>query len=387
MQSSTMDDKRALLGEATKSAGSRMGEINLKELFPELIGRSSQMYQLLEKVYKASCTDSPVLIYGDSGTGKELIASALHRLSLRAHKRFVPINCSAIPENLLESELFGYEKGAFTGASTRRAGHFEIASGGTIFLDEIGDMPANLQVKLLRVLQEKQFTPIGSTALHKADVRIIAATNVDLEEAVKNRKFRLDLYYRLNVLPIRLPALKDRGEDIELLLDHFMNQMNLRHQLANPCFLSPETLAILKAYNWPGNVRELQNLIERLVIMGGGGMIQANELPNEILAYHLNHSIERTYGVQSKPASVDDQGQVTQEEPKANSEFRLLPEEGIDLTAIVETLENNFIIQALERTQYNKNQAAKLLGINRTTLVERIKKRKLAPLNSPSREL
>jgi len=212
--------------------------------FPEIIGRSIPMMNVLETVSKVARSDSAVLIYGESGTGKELIAKALHRLSPRADKAFVAINCSAIPELLLESELFGYEKGAFTGADKRRAGKFEHASGGTIFLDEIGDMPAQLQAKLLRVLQEKRFTPIGSNESREADVRIIAATNVDLESAVKKQTFRLDLYYRLNVLPVQLPALRERSEDIPSLLEHFLEISNRAG--GGGCWFTPEAVDVLK---------------------------------------------------------------------------------------------------------------------------------------------
>lgn len=387
------DEKSALIGESAHPLN-RMARASgdLDSLFPEFIGRSPLMVDLMKHIHKAATTDSPVLIYGESGTGKELVAAALHRLSGRSNRRFVPINCSAIPEDLLETELFGHEKGAFTGASQRRIGHFEAAKGGTIFLDEIGDMPPKLQVKLLRVLQEKQFSPVGSSALHKADVRIVAATNVNLEEAVQAKTFRLDLFYRLNVLPMTLPPLRARGDDIQRLLEHFLQVHNNQHH-GLACHFSSEAMNILRQYSWPGNVRELQNLIERLVIMSNTGVIQPADLPQEILRFHLD---QQTMG--NKPSSMQPPAvnlspitsapmPATEPQTPRQSGPSLLPDSGINLTQLIEQLENSYILQALERTNNNKNKAAKLLGINRTTLVERIKKRGLMPLNSPSREL
>ena len=366
-----MDGRNALLGNSGFITQSEGEEVNLKAVFPEIIGRSQAIQNLLRIVHKAAQTDSSVLIYGESGTGKELIASALHRLSPRAINRFIPINCSAIPESLLESELFGHEKGAFTGAGSKRIGRFEAAHEGTIFLDEIGDMPLSLQAKLLRVLQEKQLTPIGSSQLLDINVRVIAATNLDLEEAVKDNQFRLDLFYRLNVLPIVLPPLREREGDVVMLVEHFLDLMNRRYPAKKPCHFSPEALHLLEHYAWPGNVRELQNVMERLVVISSGGLITKDQLPKEILN-------------PKTPVSPPKEA-LPKEAPPLTS--NLLPDQGIDLTEIMETLENSYILQALEKTNNNKNQAAKLLGLNRTTLVERIKKRNLAPLNQPSREL
>jgi sigma-54 specific flagellar transcriptional regulator A len=362
--------------------------------FPEIVGRSPAMLKVLETVSKVARSDGAVLITGESGTGKELIASAIHRLSLRNDRPYVPINTSAVPDTLLESEFFGHEKGAFTNAHQRRAGKFELAHTGTLFLDEIGDMPLALQAKLLRVLQEKKFTPLGGNDYHDANVRIIAATNRDLEEAVRANTFRRDLFYRLNVLPIVLPALRERPTDIPDLLEHYVEVSNRMHGVVEPCWLDDEVVVLLAAFHWPGNVRQLQNVVERLVVMKGGGAITRADLPIELIESIDAGSTEALPPVETRspmpaltlpraqqspgvriPADFGERGLAT------------LPSEGLDLVRFVEALENDLIRQALERTGNNRNQAAKLLGLNRTTLVERIKKRKLGPLNEPSKEL
>lgn len=335
------------------------------ELFPEIIGKSPALIQVLNLVKKIAHSSSAVLILGQSGTGKELIASAIHRLSERKDKKFVAINCSAIPEDLLEAELFGYEKGAFTGATKRRIGYFGVADGGTIFLDEIGDTPARLQSKLLRVLQEKQYTPIGSNSVRDVDVRIIAATNRDLENAVKENQFRLDLFYRLNVLPITLPSLKERKEDIALLIKYFSERLNSRHSIDSQSWFDQEAIEILSEYYWPGNVRQLQNLVERLLITHSGGAIKAKDLPLEFLM-HQEVDASRKNQASGEEPSISRQGAVSK-----------LPKEGFNLDEYLENLENDFILQALERANNNKSQASKLLGLNRTTLVEKLKKRKI----------
>jgi sigma-54 specific flagellar transcriptional regulator A len=360
--------------------------------FPEIVGRSPAMLKVLETVSKVARSDGAVLITGESGTGKELIASAIHRLSLRNDRPYVPINTSAVPDTLLESEFFGHEKGAFTNAHQRRAGKFELAHTGTLFLDEIGDMPLALQAKLLRVLQEKKFTPLGGNDYHDANVRIIAATNRDLEEAVRANTFRRDLFYRLNVLPIVLPALRERPTDIPDLLEHYVEVSNRMHGVVEPCWLDDEVIALLGAFHWPGNVRQLQNVVERLVVMKGGGAITRADLPVELIESIDAGSTESLPPVEAKSPTL------TLPRPQQSAGVRIpadfgehglatLPSEGLDLVRFVEALENDLIRQALERTGNNRNQAAKLLGLNRTTLVERIKKRKLGPLNEPSKEL
>src|SRR5204862_2773689 len=250
--------------------------------FEGIIGRHPTMEAIFEVIRRVAPTDATVLITGDSGTGKELVASALHRLSTRAAGRLVPVHCGAIPEELLESEMFGHERGAFTGAICSRVGRFRLADGGTIFLDEIGDMSPKLQVKLLRVLENGMFEPVGGVTTQCVDVRIVAATNRNLEEAVAERRFREDLYYRLRVVPIEMPALRDRREDIPLLVDWFLGHLHRVKGL--PRFeITEDALAILSAYHWPGNVRELKNLLEQLVVLGDNErVIRPEHLPSQL---------------------------------------------------------------------------------------------------------
>lgn len=380
---------------------------NWHHAFPEIVGRSQAMSRVLETVAKISRSESSVLINGESGTGKELIARAIHRLSARNHKPFIAINCSAIPENLLETELFGHEKGAFTGAIQRHFGVFQRADGGTLFLDEIGDMAPSLQSKLLRVLQEKTFTPVGGKEICKADVRVIAATHVDLEMAINNGLFRSDLYYRINVLPVNLPALRERSEDIPMLLNHFVELSNRMHPQQQLCWFTQDAARILSHQSWPGNIRQLQNLVERLVVMRGGGPIGVEHLPSDYSrssstpsvhgtneSHQNRHSgpirIEHTSAGQPFPGGTS----LAHLNPRPGvgsmtmpADFGTLPPEGLNLIEFIENLENSLITQALQRTDNNRNQAARLLGMNRTTLVERIKKRKLSPMNPASEEL
>ena len=245
--------------------------------FEQIIGNSSALEAVLEQVERVAPTDSTVIIQGETGTGKELIAHAIHNLSSRCGRPFVRLNCAAIPLDLLESELFGHEKGAFTGAIAQKIGRFELADKGTLFLDEIGDIPPALQPKLLRVLQEQEFERLGSTRTHQVDVRLVAATNRDLEEMVNHGQFRSDLYYRLNVFPIQLPPLRERREDIPALVTHFVERFG-RRMSREIDQIPPETMSALSSYRWPGNIRELQNLIERAVILSNGGVLP-NPLP------------------------------------------------------------------------------------------------------------
>lgn len=325
-----------------------------------IIGNSRQMVSLFEMIEKVAESSATVLIQGESGTGKELAARAIHQLSGRSNRNFVPINCAAIPEDLLESELFGHVKGSFTGAYANRVGRFEIADKGTLFLDEIGDMKANLQVKLLRVLQTKEFEPVGSTRSQKVDVRIIAATNKNLDEQVASRDFREDLYYRLSVIPITIPPLRERSEDIPLLINHFLAQFNRDKRRLVKGF-TRDSLEILCDYGWPGNVRELENLVERMVTIKEGGFIAPDDLPEKYL-------------VSSKAAPVS---MAVSSHTTANTAFEDLPPEGMCLNSAVDAFENRLILQALTRTGGNKKEAATLLNLKRTTLIEKLKKKNL----------
>jgi DNA-binding NtrC family response regulator len=328
-------------------------ELHKKYHFEHIIGQSEGIQQMLSLIERVSDSDATVLVTGDSGTGKELVARAIHYNSPRADQPFVAINCGAIPSELLESELFGHIKGAFTGAISNRIGRFEMADGGTIFLDEIGDLEPALQVKLLRVLQEKTFEPVGSAKSMQVNVRVIAATNKNLELMASDGRFREDLYYRLNVIPILVPALRDRKTDIPLLLSHFTT-IFARHKGRGLTGIAPDALEMLMQYSWPGNIRELENLVERMTILKGSGRLELNDLP-----------------VKYRSTGAANQTIVASE----------IPDEGMDFNTAVDQFENNLILRALEKTGWNRNQAALILRLNRTTLVEKIKKKGLRPPN------
>jgi DNA-binding NtrC family response regulator len=321
-------------------------ELKKKYSHTNIIGNSKPMQNVFGLIGKVADTDITILIQGPSGTGKELIARAIHYDGIRSDKPLVVINCGAIPEALLESELFGHEKGAFTGAHTSRTGRFEMANGGTIFLDEVGEMSPALQVKLLRVLQEQEFERVGGTKTIHVDVRIIAATNKNLTAAINNNTFREDLYYRLNVILIKAPPLKQRRSDIPLLISYFLKKFQKKDKETITGF-SPDAMNAMLEFGWPGNVRELENVIRQLIVLCENQIVEFEDLPEHI---------------QQTEISV------------TGSEAAPFPEERLSLDNAVKVYERKLIIEALEKSNGIKAKAAKLLNIKRTTLVEKIKK-------------
>ncbi|MFQ5957682.1 MAG: sigma-54 dependent transcriptional regulator, partial [Candidatus Brocadiales bacterium] len=332
--------KRALEKRRLQTEISHLEErIKKKYQFQNIVGSSGPMQEVFAMVHKVAATDSSVIIYGESGTGKELIAQAIHANSGRCESTFVKLNCVAIPEGLLESELFGHEKGAFTGAMQQKMGKFELANGGTIFLDEIGDMTLATQAKILRVLQQREFERVGGTKTIWTDVRIIAATNKDLQKAVEDKQFREDLYFRLNVVPLYMPPLRERKEDIPLLVEHFITEAS--EKVKKPISgISADALDMLMEYNWPGNVRELENCIERAAVISSGDFIVKDCLP-----LYIATTGERQ----------ESEGKGTIDE------------------ALVQT-EKKLIVDALKQTRGVQVKAAKLLGITERSLWHRIKK-------------
>ncbi|GAB7028346.1 sigma-54-dependent transcriptional regulator [Geotalea toluenoxydans] len=346
-----IDELRIIIDKAVEKNRLVNENVYLKEQlrdryeFANIIGSSEAMQQVFSRMKKIIKTDSTVLILGESGTGKELVAKAVHFNGARRDKPFIAINCSAIPENLLESELFGHTRGSFTGAIKDKVGKFEAANHGTIFLDEIGTLPMHLQTKLLRVLQEQEVEKVGSNKPIKLDARVISATNVDLEQEVKRGTFREDLYYRLNVIPINIPPLRERTEDIFLLVRHFLEK-NCREMKRPAMSIDKEAYEALEFYQWPGNVRELENVIERIVALTEGDHISLNDLPP---------NIARAYGEQERAST-----KVT--------------EDGVDMAKTVNDIERKMISDALVLAKGVKARAAAMLKLNRTTLVEKMKR-------------
>ena len=320
-------------------------QLKKKYKFENFIGDSLQMNKVFRTIEKVADTTSTILILGESGTGKELVARAIHYHSVRHDKPLIPVNCGAIPEELLESELFGHEKGAFTNAIRTRIGRFELAHGGTIFLDEVAEMSPHLQVKLLRVLQDQEFERLGGTKTIKCDVRILAATNKDPDKLVEEGSFREDLYYRLKVIPIRLPPLRERKTDIPLLIHHFFEPMSKKKKKKIKG-ISKDVMKALIRYDWPGNVRELENIMERMIILSEGSTLTLDDLPEKV---SQKHAAEERLPM-------------------------MIPDDGFSLTHAINDYERQLIISALEKADWVKNRAAKLLNMNRTTLVEKIKK-------------
>lgn len=333
------------------------------QLFRSLVGTSRTVQSVRQLMEQVADKDVSVLITGESGTGKEVVARNLHYHSPRRGKPFVPVNCGAIPAELLESELFGHEKGAFTGAITSRIGRFEMAEGGTLFLDEIGDMPLNMQVKILRVLQERTYERVGSNRTQSANVRVIAATHKHLEDMIETGDFREDLYYRLNVFPIEMPALRDRVEDIPLLINELISRMEKEKR--GSVRLNSAAIMSLCRHNWPGNVRELANLVERLAIMHPYGVIGVQELPKKF-RYVDDYDENRPVEDSGMPSSI--LGLAGLDAPA------LLPVNGIDLKDYLSNLEKQLIQQALDEAGGVVARAAEKLRIRRTTLVEKVRK-------------
>ncbi len=335
-----------------------------------LVGSSPALRQTTQLLGKVAGTDSTVLILGESGTGKELVAQCLHRQSPRHQGPFVAVNCGAIPAELMESELFGHEKGAFTGALVTRKGRFELAEGGTLFLDEVAEMAPSMQVKLLRVLQERQFERVGGAKPMETNVRVIAATHRNLEERIAEKLFREDLYYRLNVFPVELPPLRERGDDVFLLLDYFCHQRAA--QGFAPFRLAEDVRSVLRNYSWPGNVRELQNLVERFSILRAGEEVQLMDLPRNMLS--------KTEACDEVEESIALRSLWQDEEPAATPKpERLLPDGPFDLKHYLEELERGFLLEALEVCDHVVSRAADRLGLRRTTLVEKLRKYAIQP--------
>ncbi|AVQ86871.1 sigma-54-dependent Fis family transcriptional regulator [Plesiomonas shigelloides] len=345
---------------------------NRRELLRSLTGNSFAIKKLRQLIIKVAPTDSNVMIFGESGTGKEIVARNIHQYSDRHEKPFIAINCGAIPSELLESELFGYEKGAFTGAISSRKGKFELAEGGTIFLDEIGDMPTSMQVKLLRILQEKAFERVGGNKTISLNVRVIAATHQKLENMVLTGRFRQDLYYRINVFPIEIPSLKERIDDIPLLVNYFIEKLS---PVGVKIDFTPDALSSLCKYEWPGNIRELSNLIERLTITHPNQLIDSFDLPDK---YKDKENIPCKGGCSIN--EVEDTNKrycfygTSKYDKKYFKQIALLPEEGVVLKSKIDDVERNFIKKSLEIESGVIARAANLLGMKRTTLVEKMRK-------------
>ncbi len=339
---------------ATRSARASRPQLTVEQHQDSIVGQSEPMQQVFKMVGRVAHSDAPVMITGESGTGKELVARAIHTYSGRAEKSFVAINCAAIPEQLLESELFGHEKGSFTGATSQRVGRFEQSDGGTLFLDEIGDMPLSLQGKILRVLQDGEFSRVGGNASIRTNVRIVAATNRNLESEVSEKKFREDLFYRLNVVRVHLPPLRQRIEDIRLLAEYFVKRVATEKHLPK-LKLSEEAVRVLESHNWPGNVRELENTIQRACVLATSDILLAKDIPLGIAATEPAAAAV----VMSNEAAIE----VLLRSAQSDAGVELLP-----------WLEREFTVYAMRQTNGNQVQAAKLLGITRATLRKRLER-------------
>ncbi len=350
-----------------------VAEVSNRITYHGMIGSTDLMQQLFDMITRIADDDLvTVLIRGESGTGKEMVAKAIHAESRRRDKNFVPVNCAAIPDDLLESELFGYTKGAFTGASANKLGRIQYADQGTLFLDEIGDMKASLQAKLLRVIQEKEFEPVGALKSIPVNTRILAATHCDLEKLVREGRFREDLYYRISVIPLNIPSLKERIADIPLLIDAFLEKYS-HHRGREPFTFSPRAMAALSHYEWRGNVRELENLIQHMSILYSGKIIQQGDLPEKF----------QNVIIPAEEHNEDEQRICTAPQPENMATSRqsfAWPEGQIDFNELINDFETQLIVQAMKLTEGNKKEAARLLNLKRTTLLEKIKKKDIEGL-------
>ena len=353
-----------------------------------IVGNSPLILELKKLLTQVSDTDASILILGESGTGKELVARAIHNLSSRSSNSFIPVNCGAIPKDLLETELFGHKKGAFTGAYSDRKGRFHLADKGTIFLDEIGDMQLDMQVKLLRVLQEKVVDPVGSNSPVKVDVRVVAATHQNIELLIKEGKFREDLYYRINVIPIEIPPLRSRIEDIDLLINKFIEK--------NTIHFDESVISYLKAYHWPGNIRELINFIQRIKAIANTNKIKLEEIPDFVLPridanlknnskVNNNNNIKKE-SIDFNDLLVDANSNINNNDDNEEYNSNTIPKTGVDFKKSVTDLEVSLIKEALKKSDGNVTKAAKLLTLGRTTLIEKINKYKLNWLNQLLKE-
>ncbi len=377
-----------------------LGQTFRKTSSGKIIGHHPSIQEAVHTLDRVAPSDCTVLVTGESGTGKELVVAALHDASRRARGPLVVVNCGAIPENLIEAELFGYKRGAFTGATHESIGRVGAAEGGTLFLDEIGDLPMHAQVKLLRLLQNRESTQIGAATPRYSDVRVVAATHKNLKELVREGKLREDLYFRINVVHVGLPALRDRGDDIEVLANYFLKQFSVQVGRTPPAGFSPDALEAMRRYPWPGNIRELENAVHRAVLLSAGPLIALRDLPPTVRAVMDDHTDEHAalsprvsvtapalLSAPPPPASMSSvsPSAMPVESTRGEAPEATLPATGsIDLRQIIEDYENSLILQAMARTNNNKNKAAQLLGLNRTTLVEMIKRKKLFPINSPN---
>lgn len=344
------------------------------DIFHGIIGQSQIMRRLFDLISRIADDEfSTVLIRGESGTGKELVAKAIHTHSQRRKNNFVPVNCAAIPDDLLESELFGHIKGAFTGANQNKQGRIQFADGGTLFLDEIGDMKSSLQAKLLRVLQEKEFEPVGALKAITVDTRIVAATHCDLEQLVSEGKFREDLYYRLSVIPLNIPSLRDRNDDINLLTDSFIERFTTKRG-REPFTFSEAVKNSLKAHEWRGNVRELENLVQHMSILYSGQLVDIEDLPEK---YQILDPTPKEMSPTIMSVQPDERAALHQKFPTESSEEIEWSKDGVDFKELINDFETKLIIQAMKQTAGNKKEAARLLNLKRTTLLEKIKKKDL----------